>query len=108
MINPARDLSEADGPLKRQAWLIRERRHRRSKDAEAEGKTDLAMALRLMMLLTPRALAFRSHVNCVKPGPQPLSESDSIVVGPEMNEERAGFVIEHVIVDGGDLDIVVP
>ena len=46
-------------------------------------------------------------MNSVKSGAKSLSQFHGVVVGPEMNEERAGLVVEHVIVDGGHLDAVV-
>ena len=62
----------------------------------------------LRVLPNQTALAFGRDMNRVKPGPQPFRQFHGVVVGPEVDEERAGFVVEHVIVDGGDLDAVVP
>jgi hypothetical protein len=64
--------------------------------------------LRLIMILAPQALAFRSNRNSVKSGPETFGQLHSVVTGPKVDEERAGLVVEHVIVDGGDLDAVVP
>src|SRR5271166_2641682 len=52
--------------------------------------------------------AIRSHVNRIEAGPEPLGQFHRVVVGPEVDEECAGLVVEHVIVDRRDLDAVVP
>ena len=46
-------------------------------------------------------------MNGIQPGAKPLGQFHSVVVGPEMDEERARLVVEHVIVNRGDLDAVV-
>jgi hypothetical protein len=50
---------------------------------------------------------FRSDVNGVEGGPESRSEFHGVIVRPEVDEEGAGFVIEHVIVDRRDLNAVV-
>src|ERR1700677_2451171 len=49
----------------------------------------------------------RSDMNSIQPGAKPLGQFHGVVVGPEMNEERARLVVEHVVVNRGDLDAIV-
>jgi hypothetical protein len=43
-------------------------------------------------------------MNGVEGGVQPLRPLRGLVIGPEVDEERAGLVVEHVIVDRRDFD----
>jgi hypothetical protein len=54
------------------------------------------------------ASALHCDMNGIQGGTKPMSELHGIIIGPEMDEERAGIVIEHVIVDRRDFDVVVP
>ena len=47
-------------------------------------------------------------MNGVKPGPQSFGQSRGVIIRPKVDEERPRLVVEHVIVDGGHLDPVVP
>jgi hypothetical protein len=46
----------------------------------------------------------RRDMNCIRFGAEPFCRFNGVVVSPEMDEKRARPVIEHVIVDGRDLD----
>src|SRR3982751_5190608 len=49
--------------------------------------------------------AFRSS-DAIQSRPQPSGQLLGIIVGPEVHEEQPGLVLEHVVVDGRDLDPV--
>jgi hypothetical protein len=40
-------------------------------------------------------------MNGVESSPEPFSELHRVINGPEVDEERAGLVVEHVIMDSG-------
>ena len=47
-------------------------------------------------------------MNRVEAGAKPFRQLHRVVIGPEMDKERARLVVEHMVVNCSDLDPVVP
>src|SRR5712691_13513328 len=68
---------------------------------------------KLVSLLPPydisaTTLSTPSFAHLVQGRLQPFGQGDGIVVGPEMQEEHPGLLIQHVVVERGHLNTVSP
>jgi hypothetical protein len=64
------------------------------------------MSQRCLFMLPLSALLFHA-IGLVKGSPESLCQFLSIVICPEVHKEDAGLLIEHMVVQGGHLYVVV-